>query len=225
MVREQTLRVSELFYSIQGESTFAGLPCVFVRLSGCNLRCNYCDASYTYTESGEEMSLAAILDYVAEYPTALVELTGGEPLLQKNSGRLVDELLHRKRIVLIETNGSQPIADLPSEVHVILDVKCPASGMTDSWLAENLETIRDRARLRRNGTEIKFVISSTEDYLFARNFVRTHGLSELAPVLFSPVRNKISARDLAEVILKDQLPVRLQLQLHTLIWPDQARGV
>lgn len=222
---ELPLRVSELFYSIQGESTFAGLPCAFVRLSGCNLRCNYCDASYTYDESGEEMSLAAILDFVGRYPTALVELTGGEPLLQENSRRLIDELLSRKRVVLIETNGSQPIADLPPEVHVILDVKCPASGMADSWFAGNLAAIRDRSRLRTGCTEIKFVASSLEDYFFARNFIEEHRLADHAPILFSPVRGRIPVKDLAEAILRDQLPVRLQLQLHTLIWPEQTRGV
>ena len=212
MVRDAGLQVSELFYSLQGESTFAGLPCVFVRLAGCNLRCSYCDAAYTYNEAGEELTLAAILAYVARYPAALVELTGGEPLRQG-------------RTVLIETNGSQPIAALPPGVHVILDVKCPASGMADSWLPENLEAVRSRQTFRAGCTEVKFVLSDLEDYCFARDFVHQHGLTELAPVLFSPVRGRMSPRILAEAILEDRLPVRLQLQLHTLVWPEISRGI
>lgn len=225
MARDEGLQVSELFYSLQGESTFAGLPCVFIRLAGCNLRCSYCDAAYTYNEPGDELTLSAILAYADRYPTALVELTGGEPLLQKNSLLLMNELLRRRRTVLIETNGSQPIASLPSEVHIILDVKCPASGMADSWLPENLEAIRSRQAIRADSTEIKFVISDLEDYHFAVDFVRRHGLTEIAPVLFSPVRGRMSSQVLAEAILTDRLPVRLQLQLHTLIWPEISRGI
>jgi 7-carboxy-7-deazaguanine synthase len=225
MARDEGLQVSELFYSLQGESTFAGLPCVFIRLAGCNLRCSYCDAAYTYNETGEEQTLAAILAYADSYPTALVELTGGEPLLQENSLRLMHELLRRRRTVLLETNGSRPIAALPPEIHVILDVKCPASGMADSWLPENLEAIRSRQAVRADCTEIKFVISDLEDYHFARDFVRQHGFAEIAPVLFSPVRGRMSSRILAERILTDRLPVRLQLQLHTLIWPEISRGI
>ena len=225
MVREGRLLVSELFYSIQGESTFAGLPCAFIRLAGCNLRCSYCDAAYSYDEAGRKMAIASLLDFVDGYPNALVELTGGEPLLQAGSLPLLDELVGRDRTVLVETNGSQPIADLPVDVRVILDVKCPDSGMAASWLPDNLAALRRRAAHRPNGTEVKFVISSPRDYRFARDFVRDHDLVAQAPVLFSPVRGRIAPAALAAAILEDRLPVRLQLQLHTLIWPDRTRGV
>jgi 7-carboxy-7-deazaguanine synthase len=225
MVREETLLVSELFYSLQGESTFAGMPCVFIRLGGCNLRCSYCDAAYSYDEAGRQVSIASLLDFVDEYPDTLVELTGGEPLLQAASRQLLDRLAGRNRTVLLETNGSLPIADLPAGVRVIVDVKCPDSGMAASWLPDNLTAIRRRAARRPNGTEVKFVISSLCDYRFARDFVREHDLATHAPVLFSPVRNRISPAELAAAILEDRLPVRLQLQLHTLIWPEQTRGV
>lgn len=225
MVREGTLLVSELFYSLQGESTFAGLPCVFIRLSGCNLRCSYCDAAYSYEEAGREVATDSLLDFVDGYPGTLVELTGGEPLLQAGSRQLLERLAGNRRTVLLETNGSQPIADLPIAVRVILDVKCPDSGMAASWLPENLTAIRRRAARKPNGTEVKFVISSLRDYRFARDFVREHDLPAHAPVLFSPVRGRISPAALAEAVLADRLPVRLQLQLHTLIWPDRTRGV
>lgn len=225
MANDPTLRVSELFYSIQGESTFAGLPCVFIRLSGCNLRCGYCDAAYTWDEAGEEMSLATILAYIDRYPRALVEITGGEPLLQENVFPLMTALKERDRTVLVETNGSQPIAYLPAEVHAIVDVKCPGSGMVNSWLPENLAAIRERAAVRPHGTEIKFVILDREDYRFAREFVRGHDLADIAPVLFSPVRGGMPVPLLAQAILEDELPVRLQLQLHTIIWPEITRGV
>ncbi|KGO35110.1 hypothetical protein JT06_04820 [Desulfobulbus sp. Tol-SR] len=225
MVREDRLLVSELFYSIQGESTFAGLPCVFIRLAGCNLRCSYCDAAYSYEETGREVSVDSLLDFVDGYPGTLVELTGGEPLLQPGSLLLLDRLVGRHRTVLLETNGSQPIADLPADVRVILDVKCPDSGMAASWLPDNLTAIRRRAARRPNGSEVKFVISSLRDYRFARDFVLEHDLTAHAPVLFSPVRGRISPAELAAAVLADRLPVRLQLQLHTLIWPEQTRGV
>ncbi|MBB5346486.1 7-carboxy-7-deazaguanine synthase [Desulfoprunum benzoelyticum] len=217
--------MSELFYSIQGESTFAGMPCVFIRLAGCNLRCSYCDAAYSYEEPGRKVSIDSLLDFVDEYPATMVELTGGEPLLQAGSLQLLDRLVARNRTVLLETNGSLPIADLPAGVHVILDVKCPDSGMAASWLPDNLTAIRRRAAQRPNGTEVKFVVSSLLDYRFARDFIREHDLSTHAPVLFSPVRSRITPAALAAAVLQDRLPVRLQLQLHTLIWPEQTRGV
>ena len=225
MVRDGQLLVSELFYSIQGESTFAGMPCVFIRLAGCNLRCSYCDAAYSYEEAGREVSIDDVLHYVDGYPDTLVELTGGEPLVQAAGLQLLDRLVDRDRTVLLETNGSQPIAALPADIRVIVDVKCPDSGMAASWLPDNLIAIRRRAAQRPNGTEVKFVISSLCDYRFARDFVREHDLATHAPVLFSPVRNRISPAILAAAVLEDRLPIRLQLQLHTLIWPEQTRGV
>ncbi len=225
MGSEGSLRVSELFYSIQGESTFAGLPCLFIRLAGCNLRCSYCDAAYSYEETGEEMSLAAILGYVDRHPLALVEITGGEPLLQDNVHPLMKALVQRRRTILLETNGSQPLAAVPAAVHVIVDVKCPGSGMAASWLAANLSEIQKRAAGRANSTEVKFVIRDMEDYRFAREFVRENKLTDIAPILFSPVRGCLSLATLAQALLDDELPVRLQLQLHTIIWPEITRGV
>ena len=225
MDREPELLVSELFYSIQGESTFAGLPCVFIRLAGCNLRCSYCDAAYSYQEPATAMAVDSILQFVDRHPDALVELTGGEPLLQSGSRQLMDRLLSVNRTVLLETNGSQPIAAVPAAVRVIIDVKCPGSGMMQSWLHDNLEAIRLRAAKAPASTEVKFVISDMDDYLYARDFLRQHDLASYAPVLFSPVRGRVSPSDLASAILEDHLPVRLQLQLHTIIWPDKVRGV
>jgi len=225
MVRDQQLLVSELFYSIQGESTFAGLPCVFIRLAGCNLRCNYCDAAYSYLEAGKAMPIDDILGYAALYPGVLIELTGGEPLLQPGCRRLIEALLQRNRTVLVETNGSQPIAEIPAAVHVIVDVKCPGSGMMNSWYQDNVAAIRQRAVESPGSSEVKFVISDLDDYCFAREFIRSHDLASHAPILFSPVRERISPRQLAEAILADRLPVRLQLQLHSIIWPDRTRGV
>lgn len=225
MDREPDLLVCELFYSIQGESTFAGLPCVFIRLAGCNLRCSYCDAEYSYREPANAMTADSILQFVDRHPDTLVELTGGEPLLQPGSLLLMDRLLAANRTVLLETNGSQPIAAVPAAVRVIVDVKCPGSGMAQSWLQDNLEAIRQRTTAVPAGTEVKFVISDMDDYRYARDFIRRHDLVSHAPVLFSPVSGMISPRDLAGAILEDHLPVRLQLQLHTIIWPDRARGV
>lgn len=225
MVSDLSLRISELFYSIQGESTFAGLPCVFIRLTGCNLRCSYCDAAYTYNEAGKEMSLAEIVGYTDTYPQALVEITGGEPLLQHNVTPLMTALIARKRTVLLETNGSLPLTAIPPEVYVIVDVKCPGSGMATSWLSANIEAIQQRAARRTNSTEVKFVIRDMTDYQFAREFIRTHRLSDFAPILFSLVRGSMAIPRLAQAILDDELPVRLQVQLHTIIWPEISRGV
>ncbi len=220
-----TLEVSELFYSIQGESTFSGFPCVFIRLAGCNLRCTYCDARYSFEEEATCMSVEEILSYVSSYPNTLVELTGGEPLLQENTLFLLDELLKLKRNILIETNGSLDISTLPIDVTVIMDIKCPESGSSSSFYPTNFDHIKTRCALRGGSSEIKFVISSLKDYLWAKNLVLKKALHEFAPILFSPVKDRIQTKVLAEAILRDRLPVRLQLQLHTLLWPEIQRGV
>ena len=224
MASTKTLEVSELFSSLQGESTFSGLPCVFIRLSGCNLHCSYCDARYAIEEKGRIMTVDDILASVAAYPGILIEITGGEPLLQHNVHELIGKLLAQGRTVLIETNGSLDIAAIPIEATVIMDIKCPGSGST-SLYPNNIETIRKRASLRAGSTEIKFVLSSLEDYTWATEMVLHNALHTFAPVLFSPVRNLLPAKDLADAILRDRLPVRLQLQLHTIIWPEKSRGV
>jgi 7-carboxy-7-deazaguanine synthase len=224
MVSNNTLEISEIFSSLQGESTFAGLPCVFIRLSGCNLHCSYCDSRYAIEERGGIMTVDEVLDSITDYPGFLVEITGGEPLLQQNVLDLIEKLLMLGRTVLIETNGSLDIAAIPIEATIIMDIKCPGSG-SPSLHPDNLNTIRRRASLRLGSTEIKFVLSSIDDYIWARDMVLVNAIPRFAPVLFSPVRDLLPVRDLAEAILRDRLQVRLQLQLHTIIWPEKSRGV
>jgi len=220
----ESLLVSELFYSIQGESTWAGLPCLFIRLAGCNLRCSYCDARYTYVEPGQTMERSTILDWIDQYPDTMVEITGGEPLCQNSVYPLFQDLLARNRSVLLETNGSLPICGVPDGVHIIMDVKCPDSGMADHNLAENLDVLRDRQR-RGCHDEIKFVLSSENDFHYARKMVIDQQFDQLLPVLFSPVSGGLTPTRLAELLLDHNLAVRLQLQLHTVLWPDRNRGV
>jgi 7-carboxy-7-deazaguanine synthase len=216
---EAALEISELFYSIQGESTYAGLPCVFIRLSGCNLRCSYCDSTYTFNEAGQKVSLSDILIFTNKYPQALVELTGGEPLLQQNSIALMAELISRGRRVLLETNGSLDLSPVPAGVIKIMDLKCPGSGMCDQMLMANLA-------LLKQGDEIKFVLSSRSDYEWAKDIIKQYDLDKSgAALLFSAVEDKLRHADLADWILKDQLMVRQQLQLHKIIWPNVERGV
>lgn len=220
----EILLISELFYSLQGESTRAGLPCLFIRLAGCNLRCSYCDASYTWEEQGTAMPVADILAFTARYPGVMIEITGGEPLLQAPVYRLMQALADRQQVVLLETNGSLALDRVPGQVTIIMDVKCPDSGMADHHLPGNFELIRQRSQ-RGCRDEIKFVLNSAEDFEWARNIVENEQLTEFVPVLFSPVAAKLAPPALAGLILRHQLPVRLQLQLHTLLWPGQSRGV
>ncbi len=219
------LSISELFYSIQGESTRAGLPCVFIRLAGCNLRCHYCDARYTYENPHAAMNLAAIVSFVDSYPETMVEITGGEPLLQDNVYPLLETLIARGRIVLLETNGSLPIDKVAPEVIVIMDIKTPGSGMMDFFSGENIDLARQRNQRIPGSCEIKFVLTDKHDYIWSRDLVNRHALHKSGPVLFSPAKGEIDPADLATWILQDKLPVRLQLQLHTLIWPHLSRGV
>lgn len=214
---EQHLQLSELFYSIQGESSYAGYPCLFIRLAGCNLRCSYCDARYACEEPGKEVSPPQIMEEIAAHPNALVELTGGEPLLQEGVYPLMHELLKSRRTVLLETNGSIEVSRVPEGVVRIIDMKCPDSGMKDRMLFENLERVTRR-------DEIKFVLSSGKDYQWATEVIREYRLEERARVLLSPASGKLSARSLAEWLLADGLKARLQLQLHMLIWPEKTRG-
>jgi 7-carboxy-7-deazaguanine synthase len=211
------LRVSEIFYSIQGESTHAGLPCVFVRLAGCNLRCRWCDTAYAF-HGGREMAVAEVMALVEGYPCSLVEVTGGEPLLQPDAVPLMEELLRRGRRVLLETSGSLPIEGVPEGVARIVDVKCPGSGEADSNRWENLERLRQ-------GDEVKFVIGGREDFRWAAEQVRARRLAERGAVLFSPVHGAVAPAELAGWVLDEGLAVRVQIQLHKLLWPDQDRGV
>ena len=214
-----TLEVNEIFYSIQGESTYAGRPCIFVRTTGCNLRCSYCDTTYAY-DKGEQMGIEDIMDRIAAYECNLVLITGGEPLIQEYTPVLIDRLLDDGFEVLLETNGSRDISIVNERCVRILDIKCPSSGMEDKNDLDNL------TQLSAND-ELKFVIGSEEDYAFAKKIVSLFELvsNGTNPVNFSPVFGKMSPRRLAELILKDNMNVRLQVQLQKVIWPPGKRGV
>ncbi len=212
------LLINEIFYSIQGESLYAGLPCVFVRLAGCNLRCSYCDTRYAY-EEGREMELAEILQKVATYHCPLIEITGGEPLLQDDTPLLISELLEKGYEVMMETNGTFDVSIVDKRCIKIVDIKCPTSGESDKNDLENLKRINQK-------DQVKFVIGSREDYEYAKNITRFISLKlPEKNILFSPVFGKISCAKLAKWILEDNLNIRLHLQLHKIIWPDKQRKV
>lgn len=212
------LKISEIFCSIQGESTYSGLPCIFIRLAGCNLRCDYCDSTYSY-ESDIEFSVADIISKIRGYnPLKLVEITGGEPLLQSEVYQLF-ELLHQDGFtILIESNGSISLRDVPEHIIKIVDVKCPGSGEDDSFLLENLEFIH------KEKDEIKFVLSDNFDYNWAKDFITKYKLNDYE-ILFSAVSDRLDQQDLAQWIVEDGLSVRMQLQLHKVIWDKDKRGV
>lgn len=213
----ERLKVHEIFYSIQGESTFAGRPCVLVRLTGCQMRCRWCDTEYAFFE-GEWMSRRAVLERVAAFGCPLVELTGGEPLLQPGARPLLAELCDCGYEVLLETGGGLDVAGVDPRVHRIVDVKCPGSGEVDANCWPNLERLAAR-------DEVKFVLAGEDDYRWARDLVRERRLDEVCPVHFAPVHGELDGEALASWILRDRLPVRLQLQIHKLLWGGDARGV
>jgi 7-carboxy-7-deazaguanine synthase len=213
-----SLKVCEIFYSLQGESTFTGLPCTFVRLSGCNLDCVWCDTRYAKEES-TCLSIEKIMDQIRAFGCSLVEITGGEPLLQKETPGLISQLLDLNFQVLLETNGSQPVRNVDPRCIKILDIKCPSSNESDSFLYENLTSLTQR-------DEIKFVIGSRQDYEYARAII----LEKLSPrnqnrIHLSPVFGHITPKSLATWILEDKLPARLSLQQHKIIWNPDQRGV
>ncbi|MGH9864361.1 MAG: radical SAM protein [Candidatus Acidiferrales bacterium] len=227
--------ITEIFKSIQGESSYAGLPCIFVRLTGCNLRCKWCDTAYAF-HGGTKYSLEEILERVDKFSrkqenstegnVRLVEITGGEPLLQSETPELAQRLLDAGYTVLIETSGERDISKLPREVVKIVDVKCPDSGESGKFDLANLEALERK-------DEIKFVIASRRDYDFAREFIAEHRLNQkVHEILFSPVFADpagewpaMDARELAEWILAENLPVRLGLQLHKFVWDPAMHGV
>jgi 7-carboxy-7-deazaguanine synthase len=212
------LTINEIFHSIQGESTWSGRPCVFVRLSACDLRCSWCDTPYAFTE-GRKMSLDEIVGTVDGYQCALVEITGGEPLLQRDVYPLMRRLLAAGRTVMLETGGHLSIEQVPEAVIRIVDVKCPGSGESHRNCWPNMDRLRHH-------DEVKFVIRDRADYEYARDIATRHGLaSRVAAVLFSPVHGVLDPRDLAAWILADALDVRLQLQVHKYIWGADVRGV
>jgi 7-carboxy-7-deazaguanine synthase len=226
------MQITEIYKSIQGESTYAGLPCVFVRLTGCNLRCSWCDSEYTFT-GGHRMSMEEVLEEVERLsPGGLVEITGGEPMLQeKEVVPLMRRLLDDGYTVLLETSGERPLQSVPNGIIKIVDVKCPNSGEPDTFDPENLESLS-------SGDEVKFVLSDRADYEFARDFTARHDLARrVAAVLFSPAFAKdarggrntshclLDPRELADWMLADNVPARLGLQLHKFIWDPAMKGV
>lgn len=211
------LKINEIFYSIQGETTYVGLPTVFVRLTACNLRCTYCDTKYSYSE-GEMKNLEDILQEIATHKTPYVCITGGEPLLQKEIHVLMSALCDQGYKVSLETSGSKSIEEVDPRVKVILDVKTPDSGAADSFVIQNIA-------FSKTNTEYKFVICSEKDFNWSENFCRQHNLFENFVVLYSPSFGQVSERWLAENILQKKSSARLQLQLHKYIWSPEARGV
>lgn len=214
---ENALRINEIFFSIQGESTFAGRPCVFVRLTYCNLRCRFCDTEYAFFE-GEYKSFQEILSEIGKYNCSLVEITGGEPLVQKNVFDFMTMLCDNKYEVLIETGGHMDISRIDSRVKRIMDIKCPGSGESEKNYWNNLNYINE-------SDQIKFVISDREDYNWAKSVIEKHNLNKQCLVLMSPNFKIINNKTLAEWILADRLDVRFQLQLHKYIWSPDRRGV
>jgi 7-carboxy-7-deazaguanine synthase len=212
------LTINEIFYSIQGEATRAGEPCVFVRLTACDLRCSWCDTPYAFYE-GRKRSIDDVLSEVEQHQCQLVEITGGEPLLQEDVYPLMSTLLDRGFTVMLETGGHRPIGRVPKDVIKIMDVKCPGSGESDQNHWQNLDVLARH-------DEVKFVIKDRVDYEFAREVIGRHALpSRVAAVLLSPVHGVLDPKTLSEWMLADHLPARLQLQLHKLIWSPETRGV
>jgi 7-carboxy-7-deazaguanine synthase len=211
------LKINEIYYSIQGESTKAGLPCVFVRLTFCNLRCTYCDTEYAFYE-GKDLSIGDIIEEVRKYNCPLVEITGGEPLFQADSYILMKQLADDGFEVLLETGGSLPINDIDQRVKIIMDLKTPSSGMLKKNLYENIYSLK-------KDDEVKFVIGSRQDYLWSKQIIEKHDLNKKNAILFSVVFGKLLPIELVNWILEDKLNVRFQLQMHKFIWKPEERGV
>lgn len=212
------LKVNEIFHSIQGEGSAAGLPCVFIRLTYCNLRCTYCDTEYAFYD-GKDFTIQAILDEVKRHKCNLVEITGGEPLVQKNEClKLMKQLCDYGYEVLIETGGSLPINEIDPRVKIIMDLKCPSSGMMKKNLYENINYLKSK-------DEVKFVIGNREDYVWVKKIIADYSLDKICEILFSVVFSKLEPVELVNWILEDKLKVRFQLQMHKFIWHPETRGV
>ena len=211
------LKINEIYYSIQGESSYTGLPCIFIRLTYCNLRCSYCDSEYTFYE-GKDMTINEILNDIKKYDCNLVEVTGGEPLLQKRCIDLLKELVNLNYKILLETSGSLTIKNVPKEVTNIIDFKCPSSKMEKKNLWKNIDYIKP-------SDEVKFIIENREDYEWSKNVIKKFNLTEKCNVLLSPSYMKIEPKKITKWILSDNLNVRFQIQLHKEIWDDKEKGV
>lgn len=214
----ERLHINEIFYSIQGESTHAGRPCVFVRLTGCNLRCRWCDTEYAFYE-GRKLTIAEVAALVTGHQCNLIEITGGEPLLQEGVYPLTDALLKAQHTVMIETSGAVDVSRLDPRIIKIMDLKCPGSGECHRNLWSNLEHLTER-------DEVKFVLAHRADYEWARDTIRARDLDgRVNAILMSPVFGELDPAELAKWILEDGIPVRLQIQIHKHIWPPDTRGV
>lgn len=211
------MRITEIFHSIQGESTYAGLPCTFVRLTGCPLRCTWCDSEYTF-QGGSEMSLNEVMQCVRAYDCRLVEMTGGEPLHQSEAFLFIRSLCEDGYTVLVETSGAIDVSPVDPRAHIILDVKCPGSGMMDRMDWKNLDRLTAK-------DEVKFVLKDRADYEWACSILTQYDLTHRCAILFSPVFGHLELQHLAEWILADKLSVRFQMQLHKYIWHPSLRGV
>ncbi len=211
------MQITEIYHSIQGESTYAGLPCVFIRLTGCSLRCSWCDTTYAF-HGGTEMSIDQICSQILSYSPTLVEITGGEPLDQPEVLSLIERLCNEGYEVLIETSGAIDITPLDARAHVILDVKCPGSNMTTFMHWENINALKLK-------DQVKFVLADRADYEWAVSIIDKHQLDGRCPILFSPVFGVLESKILSAWVLQDRLKVRVQLQLHKYIWDPKTQGV
>ena len=211
------LKINEIYKSIQGESTYMGLPCTFIRLTYCNLRCSYCDTEYAFYE-GKDIEIDKIIKKVNKLKTKLVEVTGGEPLIQVGCINLLHKLIKNGNDVLIETGGALSIEKIPKEVIVILDIKCPSSNMSDKNLWTNINFLKKE-------DQVKFVIGDREDYEWTKTILKKYNLNTKCEILFSPVFNKIEPKTIVDWIMEDNLDVRFQLQIHKFIWEENKKGV
>ncbi len=215
--KPHALVINEIFHSIQGESSYMGRPCIFVRLTYCNIRCSYCDTEYAFFE-GKERTIDEILAEVRKFGCRLVEVTGGEPLFQENVHELMTRLCDEHFEVLLETGGSLDIGRVDRRVRRIVDFKCPSSNMVKKNLWANVQDLR-------SGDEVKFVVGNREDYEWLKQVIDQHGMLQRCPVLISPTFGSLEPATVAEWILADRLDVRLQLQIHKYIWSAEAKGV
>ncbi len=211
------MKINEIFKGIQGETSYAGIPFLFIRTSGCNLRCRWCDTQYAYDE-GDDYSVEEVLKILGKYDCRNVVITGGEPLLQEDTPLLVEYLVNNGYRVLVETNGSVDVSSLHPDAVKVLDIKCPGSGMTENMQWDNLRALSSI-------DEIKFIVADYNDYVWAKSVIRNYNLSAVCTVLIAPVFNRLEPRQVAEWIINDNLDVRLQLQLHKYIWGPDVRGV
>jgi len=211
------LKVNEIYMSVQGESSYTGLPCVFIRLTGCNLRCEWCDTAYAFYE-GRSMSIDEIVDKVKSFGVNLVEITGGEPLIQENAYPLMNRLIGKGFKVMLETGGSLSLEKVPRDIIKIMDIKCPGSGEHKNNNLDNLKFLEPK-------DEVKFVILNRHDYEWCCDIIHKYKIDQIAHILISPVYDKLELKEMVKWILEDQLPVRVQTQLHKIIWDKNTIGV